>query len=52
MLQIDNLAHPTHPIYSKRIAISDFKPPSGQIPVQENSKLKYPDVLEAHMNQK
>lgn len=36
---------PTHPTYSKRIGISNFKPPSGQIPVIENSKLKCPDVL-------
>ena len=36
---------PTHPTYSKRIGISNFKPPSGQIPVKENSKLKCPDVL-------
>lgn len=40
---------PTHPNYSKRIAISNFKPPSGQIPGQENPKLKCPDVLNARM---
>lgn len=40
---------PTHPTYSKRIGVSNFKPPSGQIPVRENSKLKGPDVLKAHV---
>ena len=40
---------PTHPTYSKRVGISNFKPPSGQIPVKENSKLKCPDVLKAYM---
>lgn len=50
MLQIVTLApQPTQPIL-KRIAISNFKPPSGQIPVKENPKLKCPDVLiKAHM---
>lgn len=48
MLQIDTLAPPTHPTYSKRIGISNFKPPSGQSPVKENPKLKCPDVLKAH----
>lgn len=42
---------PTHPTYSKRIAISNFKPLPGQIPVKENPKLKCPDVLKAHMLQ-
>lgn len=40
---------PTHPTYSKRIGISNFKPPSGQIPVKENPKSKCPDVLKAHI---
>lgn len=40
---------PTHPTYSKRIGVSNFKPPSGQIPVRENSKLKGPDVLKAYV---
>lgn len=40
---------PTHPPFSQRIGISNFKPPSGQIPAQENPKLKCPDVLKAHV---
>lgn len=40
---------PTHPTYSKIIAISNFKPPSGQIPAKENPKLKCLYVLKANM---
>jgi hypothetical protein len=36
---------PTHPTYPKRIAISNFKPPSVQIQMKESPQLKYPDVL-------
>lgn len=49
MLQIDTLVPPTHPTNPKRIAISNFQPPSGQIPVKENIKLACPDVLKAYM---
>lgn len=40
MLQIDTQALPTHPTYSKRIVISNFKPPSGQIQLKRTQSLK------------
>lgn len=49
MLQIDTLAPQPTQSDPSRIAMSNFQPPSGQIPVKENSKLAYPDVLKAHM---
>lgn len=47
MLQIDTLVPPTHPTDPKRITISNFQPPSGQIPVKENIKLASPDVFKS-----
>lgn len=40
---------PNPPDLFTKNRISNFKPPSGQIPGQENPKLNCPAVLKAHV---